>query len=75
MSRRSSAIRSSGPGAAATQPPPDPKLAGIPFRSEIEKRRAQADIETQNRKVASEIALAEKTFKLASVSPMHQCAE
>jgi hypothetical protein len=46
------------------QPAPDPKLLELRLTAEIEKLQAQADIETQSKKVAAEIALAERKFEL-----------
>ena len=43
---------------------PDPLLLELKLKAEIEKLQAQADIETQGRKVQSEIALAERKFEL-----------
>ena len=45
-------------------PPPDPKLVELQLKAGIEKLQAQADIETQSRKVQAEIALAERKFEL-----------
>lgn len=45
-------------------PAPDPRLAEMQRRAEIEKLQAEADIATQERKSAAEIALAEKKFAL-----------
>ena len=43
---------------------PDPKLVELQLKAGIEKLQAQADIETQNKKVQAEIALAERKFEL-----------
>jgi hypothetical protein len=48
----------------APPPPPDPKMVEIQLKAEIEKLQAQADVAVQDRKIASEIALAEKKFAL-----------
>jgi len=59
------------------QPKPDPKMAelamkaqleerGLNLKAEIEKIQAQADIATQDRKTAAEMALADKKFQLES---------
>jgi hypothetical protein len=37
------------------EPPPDPKMAEMQMKAEIEKLQAQADIETQNRKTEAEL--------------------
>lgn len=54
----------------STQPPPeekpDPKMLELQAKNEIEKTQAQADIASQDRKIASEIALAEKHFQFNS---------
>ena len=49
-----------------TPPParPDPGMAALQAKSEIEKTQALADIETQKAKAQSEIALAERKFEL-----------
>jgi hypothetical protein len=52
------------PRVAPQQPPPDPKLVELQLKAGIEKLQAQADIETQSRKVQAEIALAERKFEL-----------
>jgi hypothetical protein len=52
------------PRIAPPPPRPDPLLLELKLKSEIEKLQAQADIETQGRKVQSEIALAERKFEL-----------
>jgi hypothetical protein len=46
------------------QPPPDPKMAELQAKAEIEKLQAQADMETQRQKTQAEMALAEKKFEL-----------
>jgi hypothetical protein len=43
---------------------PDPKFIELQLKAGIEKLQAQADIETQNKKVQAEIALAERKFEL-----------
>jgi hypothetical protein len=52
------------PRIAPPPPRPDPLLLELKLKAEIEKLQAQADIETQGRKVQSEIALAERKFEL-----------
>jgi hypothetical protein len=52
------------PTSAPITPPPDPKMAELERKAEIEKLQAQADIETQRQKVAAELALAERRFEL-----------
>jgi hypothetical protein len=46
------------------QPPPDPKMAELQMKGEIEKLQAQADMQTQQQKTQAEMALAEKKFEL-----------
>lgn len=48
----------------APQAPPDPKLIEIQMKAEIEKLQAQADIETNNRKIQGELALKERDAQL-----------
>jgi hypothetical protein len=43
---------------------PDPKLVELQLKAGIEKLQAQADIETQTKKVQAEIVLAERKFEL-----------
>jgi hypothetical protein len=50
--------------APPAQPAPDPKWIELQLHAEIEKLQAQGDIETQGKKVAAEIALAERKFEL-----------
>jgi hypothetical protein len=50
--------------APPAQPAPDPKLIELRLNAEIEKLQAEADIATQNKKIAAEIALAERKFEL-----------
>ena len=54
----------------ATQPPPeekpDPKVLELQAKAEIEKTQAEADIVTQNKKVESEMALAQQKFAFES---------
>ncbi len=52
------------PKIAPPQQQPDPKLVELQLKAGIEKLQAQADIETQNKKVQAEIALAERKFEL-----------
>lgn len=63
------------PSSEVIQPPPDPKMAELEKKSqldqqalqskaEIEKIQAQADITTNNTKVQADIMLAEKKFQL-----------
>jgi len=52
------------PASQPIPPPPDPKMAELERKAEIEKLQAQADIETQNQKTQAEIYLAERKFEL-----------
>ena len=50
-------------GQPGPQPKPDPKLIELQMKNEIEKTQAQADIVTNNQKVAADAALAERRFQ------------
>ena len=52
------------PASQPIPPPPDPKMAELERKAEIEKLQAQADIETQRQKTQAEIYLAERKFEL-----------
>jgi hypothetical protein len=51
-----------------TQPPPaprpDPHMLEVETKTKLEKNRVQADIVTQNKKIESEMALAQQKFEL-----------
>lgn len=56
-----------GPWAQATMAQkPDPKVLELQAKAEIEKTQAEADIVTQNKKIESEMALAQQKFAFES---------